>query len=198
MDSEDGRSKLAQLALPMVNSIADGVFQQMMKERLAKYLGIESDALNRFVETEKPAQSKAQRKKAHRGSIVRQAIGLLVQHPELVQSISNIPQLGQIKIKGTGLLQTLINQVRQQPTITSAQLLERWRGEPEYPSLLKLAAWQHDVESDNLEQQFVDTIIQIINKHLELRLEQLAHKSRVAHLTSEERQEYAQLIQNEL
>jgi len=198
MNSEDGRSKLAQLALPMVNSIADGVFQQMMKEKLAKYLGIESDALNRFVETEKPAQSKAQRKKAQRGSIVRQAIGLLVQHPELVQSISNIPQLGQINIKGTGLLQTLINQVRQQPTITSAQLLERWRGEPEYASLLKLAAWQHDVEIDNLEQQFVDTIIQIINKHLELRLEQLAHKSRVAHLTSEERQEYAQLIQNEL
>jgi len=198
MNSEDGRSKLAQLALPMVNSIADGVFQQMMKEKLAKYLGIESDALNRFVETEKPAQSKAQRKKAQRGSIVRQAIGLLVQHPELVQSISNIPQLGQINIKGTGLLQTLINQVRQQPTITSAQLLERWRGEPEYASLLKLAAWQHDVEIDNLEQQFVDTIIQIINKQLELRLEQLAHKSRVAHLTSEERQEYAQLIQNEL
>jgi len=198
MDSEDGRSKLAKLALPMVNNIADGVFQQMMKEKLAKYLGMEAQALNRFIENEQPAPSKTQRKKAQRGSIVRQAIGLLIQHPELVQAIDNTPELSQIKIKGTGLLQTLINQVRYQPTITSAQLLERWRGEPEYPSLLKLAAWQHDVETDNLEQQFVDTIIQIINKHLELRLEQLSHKSRVGHLTSEERKEYAQLIQNEL
>lgn len=198
MDSEDGRSKLAKLALPLVNSISDGVFQQMMQEKLAKYLGIEPDSLNRFVTKDQPAQAKQQRKKANRGSIVRQAIGLLIQHPELVSSLANIPELSKIKIKGTDLLQTLINQVRQQPEISSAQLLERWRDMPEYPALLKLAAWQHDVESDNLQQQFLDTIIQIINKHLELRLEQLSHKSRVGHLTSEERQEYAQLIQNEL
>lgn len=197
MDSEDGRSKLAKLALPLVSSIADGVFQQMMKEKLAKYLGIEPDSLNRFITHEDPPQARQLRKKAHRGPIVRQAIGLLIQHPELVKSIASIPELSQIKIKGTPLLQTLINQVRQQPEVTSAQLLERWRDTPEYPALLKLAAWQHDVESDNLQQQFIDTVIQIINKHLELRLEQLAHKSRVDRLTSEERQEYAQLIQNE-
>ncbi|NRA83881.1 MAG: DNA primase [Gammaproteobacteria bacterium] len=197
MDSEDGRSTLAKLALPLVSSIADGVFQQMMKEKLAKYLGLEADSLNRFIQQDKPTQAKQKRKEAKRGSIVRQAIGLLIQHPSLVKAISDIPELSQIKIKGTGLLQTLINQVRQQPEITSPQLLERWRGTPEYPSLLKMAAWEHDVENDNLEPQFIDTIIEIINKHLELRLEQLAHKSRVDKLTSEERQEYAQLIQNE-
>ena len=114
-----------------------------------------------------------------------------------MKAIANIPQLDKIKIKGTDLLQKLIDQVRQQPEISSAQLLERWRGTNEYPALLKMTVWQHDIEKDNLEQQFIDTIIQIINKHLELRLEQLAHKSRVDTLTSEERQEYAQLIQNE-
>ena len=63
MDSEDGRSKLANLALPMVNSISDGVFQQMMKDKLAKYLGMDSESLSRFITPEAPDANKKQRKK---------------------------------------------------------------------------------------------------------------------------------------
>jgi len=193
MNSEDGRSKLANLALPMVNSISDGVFQQMMKDKLAKYLGMSSESLNRFITPEKPATTKKQRKKANRGSLVRQAIGLLVQHPDLANALSNLPPLDQINLKGTQLLQQIINQVHAQPEIKAAQLLERWRGQAEYDSLLKLAGWQHDVDDENLQSHFVDTIVQIINKHLELRLEQLSHKSRVEGLSSEERVEYMNL-----
>jgi len=198
MDSEDGRSKLANLALPMVNSISDGVFQTMMKDKLAKYLGMESNSLDRFIVKDSPTPTTAQRKKASRGSIVRQAIGILIQHPELANELEGLPRLDQVKLKGTDLLQHLIDQVHQQPTINSAQLLERWRGQPEYKALLKLTSWQHDVEDEYLQSHFVDSIVQIINKHLELRLEQLAHKSRVEGLTSDERKEYAQLITNEL
>jgi DNA primase len=197
MNSEDGRSKLANLALPMVNSISDGVFQQMMKHKLAKYLGMDSSSLNRFIKPEKPSTIKKQHKKANRGSLVRQAIGLLVQHPNLANALSDLPPLDQINLKGTPLLQKIINQVHAQPEIKAAQLIERWRGEAEYDSLLKLASWQHNVDDENLTSHFVDTIVQIINKHLELRLEQLSHKSRVEGLSSKERQEYAQLITNE-
>jgi len=197
MDSEDGRSKLANLALPMVNSISDGVFQQMMKDKLAKYLGLDSQSLDRFITPEKPSVKKQQQKKSNRGSIVRQAIGLLIQHPKLANVLQELPPLDQINLKGTSLLQQLVNQIHQQPTMNSAQLLERWRGKPEYDSLLKLASWQHDVNDEHLESHFLDTILKIINKHLELRLEQLSHKDRVEGLTSKERQEYAQLITNE-
>jgi len=198
MDSEDGRSKLANLALPMVNSISDGVFQTMMKEKLAKYLGMETSSLDRFITKETPTPKSKQRRKANRGSIVRQAIGILVQNPQLANELAGMPRLDQVKLKGTALLQQLIDQAQQQSNITSAQLLERWRGEEEYNSLLKLTSWEHDVESENLESHFVDCIVQIINKHLELRLEQLAHKSRVEGLSSDERKEYAQLITNDL
>jgi len=197
MNSEDGRSKLANLALPMVNSISDGVFQQMMKDKLAKYLGLESQSLDRFIAPEKPSTKKQQQKKPNRGSIVRQAIGLLVQHPNLANVLHELPPLDQINLKGTSLLQQLVDQIHQQPTMNAAQLLERWRGKPEYDSLLKLASWQHDVNDEHLESHFLDTILKIINKHLELRLEQLSHKDRVEGLTSEERKEYAQLITNE-
>ncbi len=198
MDSEDGRSKLANLALPMVNSISDGVFQTMMKEKLARYLGMETESLERFITNESPQPANKQRKKANRGSIVRQAIGLLIQNPQLANELEGLPRLDQVKLKGTDLLQQLIDQVQQQPTMTSAQLLERWRGQNEYNALLKLTGWEHDVVSENLQSHFVDNIVQIINKHLELRLEQLAHKDRVEGLTSDERKEYAQLITNEL
>lgn len=197
MDSEDGRSKLANLALPMVNSISDGVFQQMMKDKLAKYLGMDSESLNRFITPETPSANKKQRKKANRGSIVRQAIGLLIQHPQLANALTGMPPLDQVNLKGTVLLQQLVNQVHETPEISAPQLLERWRNTPEYNALLKLAGWQHDVDDNNLQSHFVDTIVQIINKHLELRLEQLAHKDRVEGLTSDERKEYAQLITNE-
>ena len=197
MDSEDGRSKLANLALPMVNSISDGVFQQMMKDKLAKYLGMDSESLNRFITPEAPDANKKQRKKANRGSIVRQAIGLLIQHPRLANALAGMPSLDQVNLKGTDLLQQLINQVHENPEISAPQLLERWRNAPEYNALLKLSGWQHDVEDNNLQSHFVDTIVQIINKHLELRLEQLSHKDRVEGLTTDERKEYAQLITNE-
>ena len=115
MDSEDGRSKLANLALPMVNSISDGVFQQMMKDKLAKYLGMDSESLNRFITPEAPDANKKQRKKANRGSIVRQAIGLLIQHPRLANALAGMPSLDQVNLKGTDLLQQLINQVHENP-----------------------------------------------------------------------------------
>ena len=198
MDSEDGRSKLANLALPMVNSISDGVFAQMMKEKLAKYLGLEVQSLERFIKKEPATPLQKKSKKANRGSIVRQAIGILIQHPKLANELQDIPRLDQVRLKGTDLLQEMIDQVHQQPEMSSAQLLERWRNTEQYTPLLKLAGWQHDVADENLESHFVDTIVQILSKHLELRLEQLSHKSRVEGLTSEERQEYAHLIANEL
>jgi len=193
MNSEDGRSKLANLALPMVNSISDGVFQQMMKDKLAKYLGLESQSLDRFIAPEKPSTKKQQQKKSNRGSIVRQAIGLLVQHPNLANVLHELPPLDQINLKGTSLLQQLVDQIHQQPTMNAAQLLERWRGKPEYDSLLKLASWDHDVKNDQIDAHFIDLILKIINKHLSIQLEELSHLSRTTGLSSEQKKQFAQL-----
>ena len=195
MGSEDGRSKLAKLALPLVNNIADGVFQQMMKEKLAKYLGVDLASLDKFIEPKADSPARQHRKQVKQVTPVRQAVGLLLQHPELVKELPPLPDLSQIKIRGTGLLQQLLDMVRQEPDLLPVQLLERWRQTPEYQALGKMAVWQHNIEPEHIQQQFYDTIGKLLDSHLELRLEELASKDRTQGLSKQERQEFAQLIQ---
>ncbi len=78
---------------------------------------------------------------AGRGNLVRQAVTLLVHYPSAagVTSAQQIDAVAGIDRPGIPLLTELLTQLREDPPATTAALLERWRGRPEYGSLAKLS-----------------------------------------------------------
>ena len=96
---------------------------------------------------------------------------------------------------GLELLLTLLGMVRQQPEMSTAQLLEHWRGHPSEPALSRLAMAENAFAGDNIEQELQDIFVVLINEYLSRRIELLQQKSRSRDgLTPSEKQELLLLL----
>jgi len=76
---------------------------------------------------------------AGRGNLVRQAITLLVQHPDAARGVRDGGELDGVERPGVALLLEMIAVLREE-RLGTAQLLERFRGREEHPALERLAA----------------------------------------------------------
>nr|WP_255604879.1 hypothetical protein [Rheinheimera maricola] len=126
---------------------------------------------------------------------MRRAIGLLLQYPNLARVMPDAPELGEANIPGIGLLLSLQQRLQQQPDLTTAQLIEHWRDLPEHSILMTLAAWDHQIEQEQLSQEFVDTFHSIEDQYLQQRLEALERKDKLQQLSKAEWHEYKLLLQ---
>jgi DNA primase len=82
-----------------------------------------------------------------RPSVVRRAITLLLNHPGACDKL-DIEKLAGVNRRGVELLHDLIETVQEEPHITTAGLLERWRHDEEGRHLGKLAAIEVPEEDD--------------------------------------------------
>ena len=63
MSSADSKSKLAQLAIPLLSKLPDSVFRQMMETRLISLLGIEKEGLINYYQQLKQLKENKHQKK---------------------------------------------------------------------------------------------------------------------------------------
>jgi DNA primase len=147
MGSIDGRARMAENARPLLRRIPEGVYKDLLTQRLAEVVGIERARLGRILSSDRPREPgfrPATRGESApprpRSSLVRQAITLVVHHPGPAAQVTPPPELAALELRGIELLQNLLEAVRSNPNVTTAGLLERWRDRPEHPHLLSLAA----------------------------------------------------------
>ena len=82
-----------------------------------------------------------------RPSVVRRAITLLLNNPDAGDKL-DLEKLAGVNRPGVSLLHDLIETVQEEPHITTAGLLERWRHDDEGRHLGKLAAIEVPEEED--------------------------------------------------
>ena len=195
MTSADSKSKLAQLAIPLLTKLPDSVFRQMMETRLISLLGIEKEGLQKLL----PAAQKVEKKStSQKITPMRLAISLLLQHPQMAYQLAEIPEFKEIQIPGLTLLNTLLEICRDTPHLSTGQLLEHWRGQPEEKQLITLATWKNQVDEDTYEEVFFDILDNFLSLHLTQRIEFLKQKSRQGEvLTTEETVQLAQLLKEQ-
>ena len=126
-------------------------------------------------------------------SVVRRAITLLLNHPEAGEKL-DVEKLADVGRPGIELLLRLIETVQEDPTITTAGLLERWRHDDEGRHLGKLAAVElpNDEEFDAAA-ELHDCLDQLAVAGRRKRVDLLIEKQRVNTLSDEERTELRQL-----
>ncbi|BBW92801.1 DNA primase [Pseudoalteromonas sp. PS1M3] len=183
---DSGKAKLLSAALPLIEKIPSEFYQENILEQLGRLIGRTREQLNNRLKTPKQQHSIERKFKI---TPMRQAIGILIQHPNLAKSVPYLPELAQMNIAGIGLLLRLQQQALEKETITTAQILEFFRGTDDYEPLIKLATWQHEINEERLETVFKNTFKFIEDQCLNYRLETLLIKDKTQGLNSDERLE---------
>src|SRR6202171_1862952 len=145
----DGRAKLKALAAPLFARMPEGIYREMLADRLAARVSMPAATLKRSFATgeakrtsmnrPEPSGSHRGRMSAGRGNLLTQAITLVLHHPAAASAVVDPEALGRLDKPGVAVLKALLVQAAAAPCPSTAMLLERWRDLPEYGRLAGLA-----------------------------------------------------------
>ncbi|HET6604675.1 MAG TPA: DNA primase [Xanthomonadaceae bacterium] len=181
----DGRARLAERARPMIASIPDGAFRDLMAERLHEHTGVGLAGGAAMPGPATPAQPR--RGAPPRRSLVRAGIELLLQQPQLAADAADPLPFAALDQPGVPLLIELIDLARARPGITTGALLEHFADRDEAPALQKLAAQSQPGDGAGWQQAWYDTLAKLEVQTVAQRERQLL--DRFATLSAEEKRE---------
>jgi DNA primase len=150
LESVDGRAKLTALAGPLFARMPEGIYREMLADRLASRVSMPASKLKGFfaageparrfpANATEPARRHPGRMSVGRGNLLTQAITLVLHHPAAAAAITDRELLGGIDKPGVSVLKELLEQAATAAHPSTAILLERWRDRPEYERLTELA-----------------------------------------------------------
>lgn len=205
----DGRAKLVKLAQPMLSAFPNGVLKKMVAERVAQLAQISvADLLDGKTRSTnsgaQPPTRRVQRDPGIKMTTVRRAISLLLQYPEYYQEYASLAAIAPEQIRGIDLVHQLFELCANNPETSTAGLLERFREQSYFQTLLQLAQHQHN----NMEDMSPDEALaliqsnnkKILDEHNDAEvqrvtqeLEALTAKSKITQLSESEAQRKSSL-----
>ncbi|HEY2145341.1 MAG TPA: DNA primase, partial [Steroidobacteraceae bacterium] len=150
LDHVDGMAKLIALAGPLFARMPEGIYREMLADRLALRAGVPANKLKEFFaaaeppkrfagQGTEPAARRQGRMSVGRGNLLTQAISLVMHHPAAAAAIADPDLLSGVDRPGVSVLKELLEQAATAASPSTAILLERWRDRPEYGRLAELA-----------------------------------------------------------
>ncbi|WGE89339.1 DNA primase [Actinobacillus arthritidis] len=196
LSSKEGKSKLAALAIPLINRIPGEMLRVYLRNILGQKLGILDPALLEAMLPSRvsTSQNTVLKTPQIKRTPMRLLVALLLQNPALVKFVPDISALKTLDEPGFELLIELVDVCRQKVGISMGALLEHWRDRADFRTLELLANWDHLVIPENIESTFIETLDFLYAKLVEKRIETLIAKERTMGLTTEEKQELVMLI----
>ena len=221
-DSLEGKAHLATLALPLIEQIPGTLLQRLLRQSLEARTGMDLDALPAappvadIADFDSPASSSWAEQpipeSSPRGGYRKRpaspaktngvenpllnAARTLLHHPHLAGLVNQASQFANEDEDEAVLLVALVDALQKNPTLTTIQLLARWHGTALGDQLNQLAEkeWLLNIPSANLEQQFFDTINNLLARQTDRQIQKLLDKSAISPLSSEEKQQLRDLL----
>ena len=126
-------------------------------------------------------------------SLAEQAAARLLLRPELVNEAGDPNRFLELGMPGVRLLVDLLNQLSREPGLSSAGLLERWRGSEQEPLLWELVNSVELKEDEALAAEFLHALEKMDHQRRIRRREELWRN--IANLEEEEKEELRELEQ---
>ena len=204
MNTVDGRARMAELARPLVSRLPNGVYRELLIERLGETVGLGASRLDRILQPAAAENVTAKRSAgvrqvsnksaANQPSVVRRAISLLLNHPQAALKL-HAEQLAGVERPGVELLTALIDAVQAEPSMTTARLLERWRHDENGRHLGKLAAVELPDDTDfDAAAELTSCVQQLVVAGRKDRIDFLIEKQRLDGLSEDEKSELQALL----
>ncbi len=188
LSSKEGKSKLAALAVPLINRIPGEMLRVYLRNILGQKLGIlDPTQIETLLPTKKVADKPLHQAVKMKRTPMRLLIALLIQNPYLVKFVPDVSALASLKDPGFTLLTDIVATCQQNAGISMGGLLEHYREDPQYKIVEALANWDHLELPENIERTFIDTLDFLYAKLVELRKEELIAKDRTVGLTDDEK-----------
>lgn len=199
--TKEGKSKLASLAVPLINRVSGETLRLYLQNALGQKLGIINPIQLEKLFAHQPkmentAKSAVKNLPEMKRTPMRVMVALLLQNPQLAQLPYDLSLFKALKrdVAGLDLLENLTALCRDNVGITMGQILEHYRDTNFAKPLEMLAIWDHLIEDEQIETTFVETLAYYANQLTEQRIEELIGKDRSSGLDVQEKQELAQLL----
>ena len=206
--SADGRARFAEEARPLFARVPEGVYRELLLERLAQVVGLSPARLEALWSAGKggapatpaPARTSAVRpaRGAGRGSLVRQAIVRLLHFPAIALEVTAAERAGldASAEPGVTLLRELLDDLRERPAEIPAQVIQRWVAHKDGETLQKLLAREEVITGATAAaEELRAALLKLADQAAGRRLEALEAKSRSGSLEADEIQEFQRLIE---
>lgn len=190
----DGKARFIKAALDQLSNLPEGIFKQTILDEIGQKTRTDLKALQNLAgtksaNTETPPQAALQRRKplkgAQRASLLRHALALLVQHPELAQWVSE-PLLPDENNPGPALFNKIVALAREHTKLNSALLFELLRDQPEEKWIATLVQQELTIPASGLKAEFLGALQQLRKQARAQVVERLLEKKRLLDTLSEE------------
>ena len=205
LKSVDGKARLAERVKPLVNRIQRGIFKELIIEKLSALVGLSAKKLEQSISEDKitnkrkssinyaPRRKNLNTKKDS-PSVIKKSISLILNYPEAVKEISNIEFVNYEK-PGIKILIKLLKNIKDEPNMNTAALIERWREDDEGKHLSKLAINSFPKNQEfNAKEELNNCLAQIAKNFYNERINSLIKKQADNELTSDEKVELKEII----
>ena len=172
LGSLEGKARLAERAKPYLANIPDGAFRDLMQQRVTELTGVGARAASDN-QASPSAMRPSRGAPAPKRSLVRTAIALLLQQPQLALAIEPPYLFGVLRQPGIALLIELIDLVRERPDIGTGAILEFFAEREEGPALQKLASQSFPGDETAWRGEFLDALIQLDKQTRRQRVDEL-------------------------
>jgi len=197
LTSLDGQARLAELAKPLISAIPEGVFRDLLLDRLASEVGLSATRLGELLTGtakpgRKPAPTSQHRVRAGdgRNTLIRRAVCLVLQQPSAAATVAIPDGLFDLPNPGIALLTDLLAAAQEKPNSKSARLAEEFASHPDGGShLAALLVTELHLEPDsNWSAELQETLEAVLRQELEKRFADLTRKAATG-LSDDEKQE---------
>ncbi|HMD73637.1 MAG TPA: DNA primase [Steroidobacteraceae bacterium] len=211
----DGRAKLAALARPLFARMPEGVFRELLIDRLATEIRMPAPKLQELLLLGAPAHAARgpaePARSGHglqydrrspvsggRGNLLRQAISLVLHFPKAARAVEGPQALAAVDKPGVSVLQELLEQAAAAAAPTTAMLLERWRDRAEYGRLAELASMEPLVADTAAAASELQMAVQKLLEEFGpgRRMNELLRKAEEVGLNMQEKAELSGLLRN--
>ena len=172
LGSLEGKARLAERAKPYLANIPDGAFRDLMQQRVTELTGVGARAASDN-QASPSAMRPSRGAPAPKRSLVRTAIALLLQQPQLALAIEPPYLFGVLRQPGIALLIELIGLVRERPDIGTGAILEFFAEREEGAALQKLASQSFPGDETAWRGEFLDALIQLDKQTRRQRVDEL-------------------------
>ena len=192
----DGKARLATLARPLISRVPEGPLRELMQQRLSDLTGVAPSGLGGLATTPPTVPHKRASARSKRLSPLATAISVLVQRPQLATGL-DLPTavVDTQDDPGVQLLTKVHGLARENPQLTTASLIERFRGDEQQPTLEKLASRNHLVDDDGLEIFLAEILATLASQSIDDTIAELLRLASDRELSGIEKQQLGELYQ---
>ncbi len=192
----DGKARLATLARPLISRVPEGPLRELMQQRLSDLTGVAPSGLGELPTTPATVPHKRTSARSKRLSPLATAISVLVQRPQLAAGLELPTTVVDTQDDpGIQLLTKVHGLAQENPQLTTASLIERFRGDEQQPTLEKLASRNHLVDDDGLEVFLAEILATLASQSIDDAIADLLHLASERELSEIEKQQLGELYQ---